>query len=267
MESWVNSSILIANKTQVSCNLGKYNNHHNRKHNQEVFTCKGERSLQSTLWNKWFARSTLTLATTSTLVINPFWVPWVTSKNLMTSPGSNDLSANLTYTGKEAITFWFFLVARKYCQFLQRNIGNTVVKLSYTVINNHPSSICWCPLNKSKGLLFFLHKKKKSKPKHLQRRWSFEGIPLKTPGTTQSINASLQISASYWTFVRQIWGFDWQMLSLTGNVDWALPLWHETYFSLKNEKREGVNIMAIMHFDLLSFTAHVSYLCVKVIPQ
>lgn len=176
MESWVNSSYLTANKTQVSCNVGKSNNHHDSKHDLEVITCKGERSLQSTLWNVWFARSTLTLATTSTLVINPFWVPWVRSKNLMTSPGSNDLSANLTYTGKEATTFWFFVVTRKYSHFLQHNIGNTVVKVSHIFINNPPSRFCGYPLNKSKGLLFSVHQKKKKKKK--KTKTQILGTPL-----------------------------------------------------------------------------------------
>ena len=42
--------------------------------------------------------------------------------------------------------------------------------------------------------------------------------------TTELSYASLQISASQRSFVRQSWGFEGGMLSLTRHVDWALPL-------------------------------------------
>ena len=67
---------------------------------------------------------------------------------------------------------------------------------------------------------------------------------------------SLQTGAVHRAFVQQIWG--WLVNAESDHADWVLPLRCETiYFHLRQTRRWTFNIMAIMHFDFLSLTAHV----------
>ena len=121
-------------------------------------TCKGESSLQSTLWKFWLATRTLTLATTSTLQTNPFWVPFCTSENLTTSPGRRDLSASLTW--------------KTYQSLLISIMNNKQLKvISYTRMPHIKSHMFpFWTRGKQKGRNFLKHKKKENYHWHIQKR-------------------------------------------------------------------------------------------------
>ena len=59
------------------------------------------------------------------------------------------------------------------------------------------------------------------------------------------------------------WGFGCQTLNLTGHANWALLLWCKIYKYISTQESQMwwwiINIKAVMHFCLFSFTAQVSY--------
>ena len=61
------------------------------------------------------------------------------------------------------------------------------------------------------------------------------------------------------------------MLSLTGNIDWALQVGCEiqNIFSHKRNNRERwtLNVMATMHFDLLMYHVNVNALLLPIFIQ
>ena len=113
-----------------------------------------------------------------------------------------------------------------------------------------------------------LHKVKQHHRHGLQTLWKWKEKP--TTNEYQDMillyslyfQASRQISAGYQTFVHQIWGIDWRMISLTDMLNglFCYDVKYKKYiFSSKTGRHEGGVLKVVMHFNLFSFTPHICF--------